>query len=49
MTQAMRALRDGHDGLELLLDLGWDRLLFPAAIGLALPAATLLVARAVMG
>ncbi|MBN2905228.1 MAG: hypothetical protein JXJ18_00800 [Rhodobacteraceae bacterium] len=36
MTQTFRTFEDGYRGFELLLDLNWDRFLFPAAIGLAL-------------
>lgn len=49
MTRAMRSFREGHDGLVLLMDLGWDRLLFPFAVGLALTAGGLLAALAGMG
>ena len=32
----MHALRDGYDGLSLMMVLNWDRLLFLATIGIAL-------------
>ncbi|GAA0301764.1 hypothetical protein [Rhodovulum strictum] len=36
MTQAIETLRNGLRGLSLLMQLNWDRLLFPFAIALAL-------------
>lgn len=36
MTQALKTLRDGCEGLMLLFDLSVDRLLVPTAIGFSL-------------
>jgi len=36
MTQAIQTLRDGYQGLVLLVDISLDRLLVPTAIGFAL-------------
>ncbi|TCP40943.1 hypothetical protein [Rhodovulum marinum] len=36
MTQAIQTLRDGYQGLMLLMQISLDRLLFPTAIGLSL-------------
>ncbi|TCO69775.1 hypothetical protein [Rhodovulum euryhalinum] len=40
MSEAIETLRNGYRGLALLMELNWDRMLFPFAIALALTLGT---------